>query len=561
MFKQNVETTGCHTVREVMEKIHEKDGGLENYLMEGEKTEIRGLKDSVALITDAMNQKEPVKIIGDYDTDGIMSSIILYLSMLIRFKTKAQVRLPRRFTEGYGLSMKIIDEADKGILICVDNGITAVEQIAKAKKKGLKVIVMDHHLIRDDKKLPECDVLIDPHIDESAEFDDFCGAGLAYRFAEELLGENNPYLPDLLVMASIATVADMVTLKKDNRQLLKKGLEAVNSGRGTKGLRHLIGILGMEYVDEETYGFLLGPICNASGRLKDDGAKEVFDYLYIMSRTHEESDLLQRANALISTNNERKDLVRESMANIASLLEETDTTVPIVLLTDIHEGIVGIVAGNLAERYGIPVLVFTRTGESGILKGSGRSGGSCHLKKLLDKSSDLFIKYGGHAGAGGMTLKEEYLERLRESLKKNYMELGIPANSGQKTYDLEISSALIHESITELKKYSPFGNGNRKPVFYIREFECTPKNGSYYMVMGKNGEHVKLFGTDVSAIGFQMAERYKADGCPQKINILCTLSENYFNGKIYDQIEIIDYDIPEVKVSEIQRSLMELLMF
>ena len=561
MFEQNIKMSGCQTVKEIMERIHEKDGGLDKFLKTGEKTKIRGLSECITLISEAMEQEEPVTIVGDYDCDGIMGSIILYLSMLIRFKKKTKVRLPKRFTEGYGLSMKIIDEISGGVIFCVDNGIAAVEQIKAAKEKGLKVIVMDHHLIRDDGKLPECDVLVDPHVEELSDFDDFCGAGLAYRFAEELLGEDNPYLPDLLVMASVATVADMVELVKDNRQLLIKGLAAANNGRGTKGLRHLISVLGIEHIDEETCGFMFGPICNASGRLKDDGAYEVFEFLYIMNKNHDYEDLADRANALIETNHKRKEMVKEAMSGVTGLLEQIDKTAPIVLETDIPEGIVGIIAGNLAEEYHVPVLVFTRTENENVLKGSGRSGDSCHLKKLLDKSGSLFIKYGGHAGAAGMSIEKKNLQKLRESLEKNYKDFNVSADAGRNTYDIEISEENIHEVLSEIRKYAPYGQGNRKPVFLIKGFECSPKNGFPYQFMGKDKEHIKLFGKNASAIGFDLGEKYINDGYPKKINILGTLSENYFNGNVYDQIEIIDYEFEAPKITEVQQSLMELLVF
>lgn len=563
MFEQNKKTAGCRTVKDVMEVFHEKNGGLNEFLHSAEQkpVEIRGMAESISLITEAMDRDEPVSIIGDYDVDGIMATIILYLSMLIKFRKKAKIRLPHRFSEGYGLSVKIIDEIESGTVFCVDNGIAAVEQIKAAKEKGLKVIVMDHHLIRDDGKLPECDVLIDPHIDKSTDFDDYCGAGLAYRFAVDLLGEGNPYLPDLLVMASIATVADMVELKQDNRKLLSEGITAANSGRGTFGLRYLLSTLGVEHIDEDTYGFLLGPICNASGRLYDNGAEKVFSQLYIMNRQHDPADLLEQTTALIETNKERKKMVREVMNTIPEKLQGIDTSSPIVIEDDIPEGIVGIIAGNLAEEYRVPVLVFTKSAESDILKGSGRSGDVCNLKKLLDESSSLFVKYGGHAGAAGMSIQAENLCALRKSLAENFARLDVVIPAGKNVYDLEINPSDIPGVIEELKKYAPFGKGNPKPRFLVRGFECTPVNGSTYRVMGENSDHVKLYGNEASAIGFWLAERYKSDGYPKKIDILGTLSENYYNGKVYPQIKIEDYEPVKPKISDVQKSLMELLMF
>lgn len=237
-----------------------------------------GLRESVAFLKQTVGSITCIYIFADYDCDGIMSGIILYLSIQEYVKDiPVQIRFPRRFSEGYGISEKAVDEIPDGsLLLTVDNGITAVTPIQKAKEKGVRVIILDHHLAGD--ILPDADWIVDPHTETNSAFQDYCGAGLAYRFAKELLPKDHPLLDKLLVFAGIATVADMVPLLGANRYLVQKSLEYINAGIGTDGLRALLRILNVRHITEETYGFLIGPICNASGRILDNGAKDVFHY-------------------------------------------------------------------------------------------------------------------------------------------------------------------------------------------------------------------------------------------------------------------------------------------
>ena len=222
------------------------------------------------------NIDQQIHVIGDYDVDGIFGTTIMELGLKkAGFQVKS--RLPLRFSEGYGLSEKIIDEIDTGVVVTVDNGIAAFKAIEKAKQKGLTVIVTDHHLAPVDEKgkavLPPADIVIDPTIDEKSEYHDYCGAAVAYRFVKELLGKDNMQLK---VLASIATVADVMELTPVNHQLVKDGLKLINAGRCVPALKEILKQIELtDHITEMDYGFQIGPIINASSRLYDDGAVKV----------------------------------------------------------------------------------------------------------------------------------------------------------------------------------------------------------------------------------------------------------------------------------------------
>lgn len=292
---------------------------------------LTNLNKAVSFAKEAMKTMD-VTIVGDYDADGVCSTTILSLAVHEFTGKDPKIRIPRRFSEGYGLSMKIIDEIDHGLIITVDNGITALEQIKAAKSKGLKIIVIDHHLpITDEEtgetQLPEADVIIDPHAIEGSEFCSYCGAGLAYRFAKELI-PSSPLLEPLLVFASIATVTDVMPLVSDNRNIVIEGLNLIRKRHVTLGLNELLNEFNLSYITEGDYGFRIGPAINAAGRLFDDGPEKVVELL----RTHLSpmdadypnaiNTCQERAKEMISWNRERQSLVYESMKNANQVIED-----------------------------------------------------------------------------------------------------------------------------------------------------------------------------------------------------------------------------------------------
>lgn len=515
----------CSSVQDVVER---NTGMTSNeFLHPDVSPHLHGLQECVKCLR--MHFSEPITIVGDYDADGICASAIMYHGLLKAGK-RARTRLPYRFSEGYGLSEKIIDEIDSGVVITVDNGIAAHKAIKKAKEKGLTVIVTDHHLaVRESGKpiLPEADAILDPNADDVTTYKLYCGAGLALRFVQELTGIDDH--PELEVLAAIATVADVMQLKGANWMLVKKGLNHINAHHCLPGLEMLLQEINLqEEITEEDFGFKLGPIFNASGRLYDDGAERVLE---VLKADHENTSLPAAVHALIEANDERKRQVKEYLPIAEKLAGEKR---PIVIYhPQFGEGIIGILAGNLCEKYHCPVIVFTKT-STGALKGSGRSVGGIHLKEVLDRISERMIGYGGHEGAAGLSIPAGTLEQFREAFN---VACGIlPEYHEDVLYDLSLSPKTLDEQLQMLEQFAPYGEGNPKPIFRII-FQATKSN---YRRIG-DGSHFMIKGSTISLMAFDLAKRYEEEGMPEFINCIGYPDMHVFNNKCYYRFIVKDY--------------------
>lgn len=535
-FKRNVE---LNTIKEVVEN----NTGLSiNQLLNEERDlYVENIKEAVDFVKEFQknNPDAPIKIIGDYDVDGIFATSIMEEAFRLYNGTQVLTRLPKRFSEGYGLSEKIIDEIqeDKILLITVDNGIKAIKPIKKAKERGFSVIVIDHHLparmtIDGVTKniLPEADVIVDPHIDKTSVFKDYCGAALAYKFAKELMPDKK--LKNLLVLASIATVADVMPLLSENRSIVKDGLDLINKGHGTPGLKELLKTIKLQdYIGETNYGFKIGPTINAPGRLYDNGASRV---LALIGARRDDPRISFRAKAIRDINEKRKAIVKEKWESIEDTLDER----PVVLYDPtIGEGIIGIIAGKICEKQQCPAIVFTDTDDPNIIKGSGRSIKEKHMENMLTEIQDLIIGYGGHEGAAGLSIKKENLEKFTDAFKKVVGEL--PPKSDDKYYDLEIGiSANLDEVVKELNKYAPYGEGNPKPIYNLvvdldMESFKTIGDGTHFTILEKQ-HRLKL-------LGFGLAQKFD-DLWPRRINMIGYITESFYNDERTICFEIIDFE-------------------
>lgn len=532
---------------------------------------ICGMSEAVRIVNACITAGMKITIVGDYDCDGDTSSTILSLGIEEKTGVRPEVRLPRRFSEGYGLSMKIIDEIDEGLVITVDNGIAAVEAVKAAKEKGLTVVIIDHHVIRDDGILPEADAIVDPHAIPGSEYNGYCGAGLAYRFIMELNPETK-LQQELVALAGIGTVADVMPLLGDNRRLVQQSLKAVSTRNVTDGLSALLREIGIEdHPSEADYGFRIGPCFNAAGRLEDEGAKRVYELISTNFTSDFDAflkgqEISKKAAELVALNKERQKLVFDTMKIVNQMLEDVEIKAPIVLYNpDFHEGIIGIIAGRLAETYRMPALVFTDSSTEGVVKGSGRSYADINLKEQLDKVSPygVFIGYGGHAGAAGMSVKKSNLQELQHRMAENLQNVKMP-EMDTILYDLEITEKDVPTMAEILRKYAPYGEGCPNIIFRINNFEAIPKGSSYFDIMGNLNTHIKLFGTYVNVMGFDMKNRYLEDGAPRCMDIIGTLSIMHFMGKQIYCVEIIDYqkkEISEIKNTEVFNKLSEMFNF
>ena len=484
------------------------------------------------------DNKSSVTVFADYDADGICSAVILNV-VLHSQGIQADFRFPKR-TTGYGLQTHDVDTIDSDYIITVDNGIAAIDAIKAAKDKGIKVIVIDHHLRQD--VLPDADIIVDPHVfkEDPAYFEDWCGAGLSFELSRLLCDKAEKAI--CLQFAAIATIADVVPLKKDNRWIVKTGLKLLNNTT-VLSLKELLSALELSFVDEQSIGFKIGPVINAMGRVKDD-AESVFNYF--MSPDNE------TLQTLVETNELRKQLVTEALDRAYNIISADCLMgdIPIIVYDpQTIEGIVGVVAGRLTEDLRVPVICLTDSADPDVIKGSARSVMSVNIKEALDAQASLLLHYGGHTGAAGLSLKKENLDELRAEFAVYFMEYDREEENDDYYYDLEIEASEIPDMITRLKKYAPFGEGNPQPVFLIKNYKLYPRGGSYYKLMGADNETLKLFGDKSTAIGFGMAQKYNETKLCKNLQLLGKLSENHYRG-VEPQVEIYDLKADEKKMAK-----------
>ncbi|MCR4604778.1 MAG: single-stranded-DNA-specific exonuclease RecJ [Eubacterium sp.] len=461
-----------------------------------------------------------IAVASDYDCDGIFSGYILKTG-LEKLGFDVKIYTPDRTTEGYGLNRRIVDEAindERELLITCDNGIAAVEEVEYAISQGMTVIVTDHH--EPQETLPPADAILDPKVDgDTYPFKGLCGAGVAYKLICSLYDAYAPSedATELLEYVAIATIADVMELKDENRILVKYGLKALSNTKN-KGLKKLLELqnLGDKPVTAGHIGFIIGPCFNSAGRISS--VTESFELLE--ATTDEEA--YERADKLKSINDERKDMTVEGEKSVMNTLlslyskdgdpevldEGKLPDVIVVKVDDCHESLVGIVASKIKERTGHPVIVFTEV-EDGIIKGSGRSIESYNMFSELMECKDLMIKFGGHAMAAGMSLKSSDLELLKSRLNKNSQ---LQPKDFKNVLFIDIAlpiSRITFDLIHEFDMLAPFGVGNAGPLFAQKDLTVS---GVKYM--GNESQHLKICltdrnGTKLYGIAFSEADRFR----------------------------------------------------
>ena len=524
IFLRNIKATSLNEINSWFQKSYTH------------KYTITGLCEAVGTISSSLDK--PITIIGDYDGDGITATSIMYLALKWLGAKSVRYRIPHRFSEGYGINASIIDEIPEGLVITVDNGIAQLETIAKAKDKGLTVIIIDHHLPRMSETgipvLPNADVIIDPSaIKADGGFDGYCGAGLAYKVAEKLVGYNPGLCQMLLQYAAIGTVTDVMELREENYVFVRNGLKTMTDERYcTTGFYALINTLNLDKnICAKDIGFKLGPTLNAASRMNDTGADDV---VALLTYTGNYYDALPMATALRDTNNARKECKKKGIMAAEKAISDGSlaTQIPIVVyLPSVKEGIAGIIAGYIVEKYNVPAVVLVDAAEDGVVKGSARSCGNYNMKTELDKVAALMLRYGGHKGAAGMSLEKANISAFRDALMANVKDF-VNEDTGKDRYDLEIQSKDIPQVLAEISKYAPYGQGNPEIVLKIDNFASSPYYGSCKKLMD-DGSTVKVFAKNMSAVGFgitpdQLAA-YDFDH-PNCYNMLGVVSENYFDG-------------------------------
>ena len=504
---------------------------------------INGLSEAADMIMTFKDK--PVWISGDYDVDGITSTSIMVKVLKKLGFSNVNYMIPSR-SEGFGINVKMIDRVKRGsLIITVDNGVAQIEAIGKAIKKGIKVIVIDHHLPENEEGQSvqnPADVVIDPNaIPDQADFNGYCGAGLAYKLALHLMNYNKEACYEYLALAAIGTVADVMELTAENYVFVRNGLKILTCPQYLSiGLWAILSALGYtSYIDEQCVGYTIGPVLNAASRMVDDGSLSVVS---LLCEDKPFENALADAEKIKELNTLRKQLTKEAVEKAMNVISQNgyDTNVPLVVnVPDVKASLIGIVAGNIAEKFQVPTVAVTN--ENGILRGSARSIGNFNIKNALDTCSELLIHYGGHAGAAGVTLEKDNFELLRIALQKTGLDYEKPCVDTIE-YDLEISSNDILNALNSIQNYAPFGQGNAAPVFLIRDYKTVVRSGRSVSFIGAEKDSVRLNSDVASAIGFGLKDVFKEANANASFlcDIVGTLSYNYFNGKKYPQITILD---------------------
>ena len=506
---------------------------------------------AVEILSEKIREKKAIRVIGDYDIDGVNATYILQQG-LSGLGADVDTDIPDRIKDGYGLNIDLIDRAiDDGIdtIITCDNGIAASEEIAYGKKNGLTVIVTDHHEVpyvemNGEKEyiLPRADAVVDPRQPDCAyPFKGLCGAAVAYKLIEALYNvmQRDPEDVDYLMEnVAIATVGDVMDLAGENRIFVKQGLEMLKRTRN-QGLKALIECTGVDAERLNAYhiGFVLGPCINASGRL--DTAKRALELLNARTRR----DAVMLAEDLKALNDSRKEMTERGVEEAVQMIESTslkEDKVLVVYLPDCHESIAGIIAGRIRERYYRPTFVLTRA-EDGV-KGSGRSIETYDMFAQMCRCRALFTKFGGHKLAAGLSLDERNVERFRETIN-SLCDLSEEDLQEKVSIDMRLPFPYITEElITELELLEPFGKGNPKPLFAERNLRVISPR-----IFGKSRNVLKCRLQDEQ--GNQMEAVYFGDveDCLREMERKQVMSFTYYPsvneymGRRTVQVTIVNY--------------------
>ena len=512
---------------------------------------LKDMEKAVAILQEKIENRNRIRIIGDYDIDGVMSTYIL-LESLRGLGCDVDMMIPNRITDGYGINEHLIEQAwqeGRDTIITCDNGIAAVTQIRKAIDLGMTVIVTDHHEVpfedlEGERKeiLPPADAIVNPKQKAcSYPFAGLCGAVVAMKVMEALYEKMAPevdLVDKMLPFAGIATIGDVMDLQDENRILVKEGLQRLHHTTNL-GLQELIRVNNLEPENISPYhiGFILGPCLNASGRL--DTAKRALQLLLADSR--EEAAVL--AGDLKNLNESRKEMTAQGLEKAIEQVESTsmmEDTVLVVFLPECHESLAGIIAGRLRERYHKPSFVLTR-GEEGV-KGSGRSIESYSMYEKLCECKEYLTKFGGHPMAAGLSLEEENVERFRRKLNE---QSGLTEEDLVEKVTIDVPMPIHYirkDLVQELSLLEPFGKGNEKPLFAQKNLWV-----SQMRVFGKNRNVVKMRLTDengypMDGVYFGNGDEFAEEGRgKRKISIVYYPDINMYQGRESLQVIIRHY--------------------
>ena len=499
---------------------------------------------AVNRIRRAIEQGELILVYGDYDADGMTSASILK-ETFEQLGAECLVYLPNRFTDGYGPNASVykyfIEQQGISLIVTVDNGVAGHEAIDLAQSMGVDVIVTDHHSMPE--VLPDAYAIVHPeHPEADYPFKHLAGCGVAFKLACALLEEVQVELLDLV---AIGTIADMVSLTDENRIMVQYGLEVLRNTQRL-GLQELFEIAGISSSDitEETVGFQLAPRLNALGRLDDPNPAIELLTGFDDEEVHEIALMIQ------DKNEERKEIVQAIYEEAKSLVDP-NKSVQVLAKEGWNPGVLGIVAGRLLEELGQTVIVLNI--EDGRAKGSARSIEAVDIFEALDPHRELFIAFGGHAGAAGMTLEAEQLDALSEILETYVKDKGIDAKGKSQLYldeELDLENLNL-DTVKSFERLAPFGMDNQKPIFYIRDFQVENARS-----MGAGDSHLKLKiskGTaNFEVVAFGQGAKATEFAQTKQLELAVTLSVNQWNGQTTLQLMMVDARVDGVQLFNIR---------
>ncbi len=507
---------------------------------------LKGMPEAVQRLRLAIRKRECVALYGDFDVDGVTSSVLMS-KLFESTGIKYQLHIPHRIDEGYGLNKPAIKKLrEKGctLLLTVDCGIRSIDEVRYARTLGMDVIITDHHSVG--SKLPPADVVINPKQEgDGYPFKELAGVGVAYKLAQGLLRAERqipsrrgapPSIAeeDLLDLVALGTVADIVPLRGENRALVKEGLARLNE-TNRPGLLAMISESGIKQgeIDATAIGFVLGPRLNAAGRL------ETALYSYEILHTEDEAKAVELAATLGRLNRRRQEMTVRSTEIAREQIMQGDPDAPIFFVhsPEFHRGVVGLVASRLTEELHRPVLAARR--EDVLTYGSARSIPAFHITHALDRASKWLRRYGGHAAAAGFTLRTDDIENFYSELLRI---AGEEFDEEAWTPELPIDARIGFRQITpdvyhEISRMEPFGEGNPQPVFCSGPVEVRSARA-----VGNNGSHLKLFlsqgGVGFGGIAFRRGEL--AEKLPSLVDVAFQIVMNTWNGNSKLELMVVD---------------------
>jgi len=487
----------------------------------------KDMQKAVDRIKEAINKNQKITIVGDYDVDGVVSSVII-TEFFDDLGVEYDLIIPNRFRDGYGINAKLLDRIEADLIITVDNGISAVEAADICKQRGIDLIITDHHNIP--QSLPDAYAIINPkQSDCGFGYSEICGAQVAWYLIGALksaLGLKNYDLGKYLDLLAVAIVADMMELKDLNRAMVKSGLKRINRSNrfAFKAVRDFFG---KNYFISDDISFLLSPLINSAGRMEDASLA----YEFLRSKTLEEAMI--KLEYIVGLNNMRKEIELD-LFNRAKKDANPSENVIIVWGDDWHEGVIGIVAARLCRAFQKPSIVISV--KDGVAKGSARSVGEVNILQMISSCKELLLGYGGHKSAAGLALSSQNLEAFRDKMES--ISKTIPDEHFVDNSDLlgEIDANEIDLELVELLEYfEPYGQKNPKPKFLLKNAYVSEDR-----ILGFNKNHLKLSlkcqDKELNSIYFNFGKKVNEG---EQIDLICTISKNEFRGDVSVQL-IVD---------------------